>query len=176
MKKSPARDDKLCSSPHAGEPNRPERFGGGYSVRNIAYAKGMRKSLTPWELQLWQRLKQKQLGGFKFRRQQPIGPYIVDFLNSEKKLVVELDGSQHVDLAADKMRDAYLARTGYYVLRFWNNEVNENIEGVLVKILEMLDNPPHRNTEEVFRLPLKGGANVHVAPAALMKNASGDVA
>ena len=122
------------------------RFGGGYSLRNQSHAQQMRQELTPWELELWLRLKGKQLGGYKFRRQQPIGRYIVDFVNAERKLIVELDGSQHLDSVQDKRRDENLCALGYRVLRFWNNEVNENIEGVLTAILSALETfpPPNR--------------------------------
>ena len=129
------------------------RFGGGYYYQpNTVHAKAMRKDLTPWELQLWLRLKGQQLGGHKFRRQQPIGKYIVDFLNIKNKLVVELDGSQHADSAADKVRDAYLKKEGYRVLRFWNNEVNANMDGVLTAILSALETypPPHQFTANVL--------------------------
>lgn len=122
------------------------RFGGGYYHQpNTIHARAMRKELTPWELQLWLRLKGKQLCGYKFRRQQPVGRYIVDFLNVEKKLIVELDGSQHVNSADDKRRDAYFRNEGYRVLRFWNNDVNANIAGVLEAILNALEDTPHQN-------------------------------
>lgn len=144
------------SSPLEGEPNRFKRFGVGYDASHVRYAKNMRKEMTPWELKLWLQLKGKKLGGFKFRRQQPIGPYIVDFVNSEKKLIIELDGSQHIESATDKKRDAYLVAAGYAVMRLWNNEVDADIDAVLAHILQKLE-APHRNAEEAFRLPLKGG-------------------
>ncbi len=91
----------------------------------------------------------RQLEGFKFRRQQPIGPYIVDFVSFEKKLVVELDGGQHaIEKEKDKRRDLWLKEEGYEVLRFWDNEVFENLEGVLevrkTRLLSPSPNPSHQ--------------------------------
>ena len=84
------------------------------------------------------------LEGTKFRRQQPFGPYIVDFLSVEKKLVIELDGGQQVDAnCGDAERDAYIEGAGYKVLRFWNNDVLKNTEGVLEVIrLELIKPAP----------------------------------
>lgn len=96
--------------------------------------KELRKSLTKEEYQLWFYLKNKNLG-FKFRRQHGIGPYIVDFYCKEKNLVIELDGSQHIEAKEyDKERDLYLQTLGIKVIRFWNSEIENNIEGVLIKI------------------------------------------
>ncbi len=79
--------------------------------------------------------------GFKFRRQQPIGRYVVDFVNLEKKLVVELDGGQHAIDVGDKIRDEWLRAEGYEVLRFWDNQVLSNSEGVLETIRDALLTP-----------------------------------
>jgi very-short-patch-repair endonuclease len=73
----------------------------------------------------------KQMGGLKFRRQQPIDHYIVDFVCFENRLIIEIDGGQHAENEKDLERDKYLAENGFKVLRFWNNEVFTNIEGVL---------------------------------------------
>ena len=75
--------------------------------------------------------------GIKFRRQHPLGSFFVDFVCLEKKLVVELDGCQHRNSNADEIRDAWLKKEGYAVLRFWDNEVFENIDGVMEKIINM---------------------------------------
>ena len=100
-------------------------------------AKSLRKRSTDAERKLWAYLKAKQLEGLKFRRQQPIGKYIVDFVCFEKKVVVELDGSQHMaQEEQDRERDAYLNKSGFIVLRFWNNDVLENIDGVYEVIRE----------------------------------------
>ncbi|MGA7490442.1 MAG: endonuclease domain-containing protein, partial [Xanthobacteraceae bacterium] len=84
---------------------------------------------TDAEAKLWRHLRSRQLAGCKFVRQEPIGPYICDFVCRERRLVVEVDGSQHADSPADRTRDAWLASRRYRVLRFWNNEVLTNIEG-----------------------------------------------
>jgi very-short-patch-repair endonuclease len=93
----------------------------------------MRRDATPPEHRLWQALRREALG-LKWRRRQPIGRYIVDFYCSSARLVVEVDGATHADPAADAARDAWLAAQGLRVLRFWNNEVMGNPEGVLAAI------------------------------------------
>jgi very-short-patch-repair endonuclease len=94
-------------------------------------ARSLGCATTPAESKLWSKLRNRQLGGFKFTRQEPIGPYYVDFVCRERRLIVELDGGQHVDRAADQRRDRDLSSLGYRVIRIWNNEVTENINGVL---------------------------------------------
>jgi very-short-patch-repair endonuclease len=101
----------------------------------------MRGAPTDSELRLWRLLRDRRLSGFKFRRQVPLGPYIVDFLCVGAKLIVEADGSQHAESPRDKARDAYLASQGWKVLRFWNNEVLQNREGVLETILAHASRP-----------------------------------
>src|SRR5271157_5130816 len=95
----------------------------------------MRGAPTDAELRLWRLLRDRRLSGLKFRRQVPVGPYIVDFLCVGAKLIVEADGSQHAENARDEVRDAYLAREGWKVLRFWNHEVTRNRESVMETIL-----------------------------------------
>jgi very-short-patch-repair endonuclease len=96
------------------------------------YAKKLRSGATNAENHLWQRLRARQMEGCKFRRQQPIDCYIVDFVCFENKLVVELDGGQHAARQPeDQKRDRFLELNRFKVLRFWNNEVFENLEGVL---------------------------------------------
>jgi very-short-patch-repair endonuclease len=98
----------------------------------------LRKSSTPQEIILWSRLRRSALG-FKFRRQHSIGPYIVDFYCPEKKLIVELDGWQHNEqVEHDTERTAFLESLGLSVLRFWNDEVNENLDNVILNISEHL--------------------------------------
>jgi very-short-patch-repair endonuclease len=105
-------------------------------------SRNLRKQATNAEKLLWARLRGRQVNGFKFRRQQPIGPYIVDFVNFEKRLVVELDGGQHaINKEKDERRDAWLQEEGYEVLRLWDNEVFENLEGTLEAIIEKLLSP-----------------------------------
>jgi very-short-patch-repair endonuclease len=98
-------------------------------------ARELRQTMTTPELILWQALRQG-LTGFKFRRQVPIGRYIADFVCEQRRLIVELDGSQHVDSSWDRQRDQWLSEQGYMVLRFWNQEVYENLLGVLEDIGE----------------------------------------
>ena len=112
----------------------------------INRAKELRHEATDVERRLWNHLRSRQFEGFKFRRQRPIGPYIVDFVCLESELVIELDGGQHADQADyDARRDAYLRQKGYRVIRFWNNDVIENIEGVAHVIETALREGPHPN-------------------------------
>ena len=95
--------------------------------------------MTPQEISLWMKLKGDQLG-CKFRRQHSIGNFIVDFYCPKAKLIVEIDGSQHQENERyDAKRTEYLTNRGYRVLRFWNNEVNTNMDGVIMKIQEELN-------------------------------------
>ena len=103
-------------------------------------ARRLRKNPTDAESRLWLHLRQKQLGGFRFRRQVPLGPYVADFVCQSEKLVVEVDGGQHADrIEDDARRSTWLAANGYRVLRFWNNDVLGNTEGVLETILRALE-------------------------------------
>ena len=114
-------------------------------------AKVLRKNFTDTERLLWKYLRSKQMEGYKFRRQEPIGCYIVDFACQEKRLVIEVDGGQHsMDAKKDNERDKWLEGEGYKVLRFWNNEVLANTKGVLEVIKDCLNHPP-------LTPPLKGG-------------------
>ncbi|MCC2631153.1 MAG: uncharacterized protein K0S38_962 [Candidatus Paceibacter sp.] len=98
--------------------------------------KELRRNSTPEELILWQQVRNKKLG-FRFERQHSIGPYIVDFYCPKKKLIIELDGSQHLENKEyDETRTDYLETQGYKVLRFWNNEVNQNI----IEVVEIIKN------------------------------------
>jgi len=97
-------------------------------------ARSLRQSSTDAERKLWYRLRSSQILGLKFVRQAPIGPYIVDFICREQRVIVEVDGSQHADSKRDAVRDQWLAERRYLVLRFWNNDVLNNIEGVLETI------------------------------------------
>jgi very-short-patch-repair endonuclease len=106
----------------------------------IGIARSLRKRMTPEEVKLWQTLR--RIEGWKFRRQVPIDGYIVDFACFEARLIIEVDGGQHGMPAGqrrDRARDAYLEKQGFCVLRFWNNQINRNMEGVMDEILPMLD-------------------------------------
>jgi very-short-patch-repair endonuclease len=106
-------------------------------------AKRLRKGQTDAESLLWSFLRNRQLDGFKFRRQHPIPPYIVDFACVDIKLVVEIDGGQHADQrSADAKRTAFLESLGFRVVRFWNNEVLSNTDSVLEQILFASRNRP----------------------------------
>jgi len=123
------------------------------SDNNTAIAKTLRKRPTDSERLLWKDLRAKQIEGYKFRRQDPMGRYIVDFACHEKRIVIEVDGGQHVqDKERDRERDQWLKEQGYNVLRFWNNEVLQNIEGVLEAIRNSLLspslNPSHQGRED----------------------------
>lgn len=112
------------------------------SGKLTAAAQQLRKNLTKAENLLWQKLRNRQFEDFKFRRQQPVGSYIVDFVNFEKRMVIEVDGGQHAILKdKDKKRDAWLNAEGYAVMRFWNNEVFENLDGILEVIRDKLTTP-----------------------------------
>ena len=107
------------------------------STRLASLAKNLRKNQTDVEKLLWQKLKARQVEGVKFRRQQPIGDFIVDFVSFEKRLIIELDGGQHTVMReVDTERDKVFTKKGYKVLRFWNSDVLENEQGVLEVIRE----------------------------------------
>ncbi|HTN15738.1 MAG TPA: DUF559 domain-containing protein [Sphingomonadaceae bacterium] len=101
----------------------------------------MRREPTDAERKLWLLLRAKRLQGWKFRRQQQIGRYIADFICFEARLIVEADGSQHVESTADRVRDDYLAGQGFRLLRLWNNDILTNPEGVATAILAALEPP-----------------------------------
>ncbi len=107
----------------------------GISAGQRALARTMRRAPTDAELRLWRLLRDRRLSGLKFRRQVPVGPYIVDFLCVGARLIVEADGGQHGDNLRDERRDAYLAREGWTVLRFWNHDVLRNRDSVIDTIL-----------------------------------------
>lgn len=89
-------------------------------------------------MRLWLALRDRRLDGFKFVRQEAIGPYIVDFVCRERKIIVEVDGGQHADSKSDRVRDVYLTDEGFRMLRFWNNDALSNRDGVLTAILSAL--------------------------------------
>ena len=111
----------------------------------IENARNLRKTTTNAENVLWFLLKNRQIKNYKFRRQHPIKKYIVDFVCIEKALIIELDGGQHNENQKDIVRTKFLESLNFRVLRFWNNEVLQNPEGVLIKIMETLNTPPHPN-------------------------------
>ena len=109
-------------------------------MSRIETSRRLRRRSTDVERLLWSRPRDRQLAGAKFRRQHPIGPYIVDFFCLEQRLVIELDGGQHARRSRhDAKRDHWLESRGYRVLRFWNNDAMRNVEGVLQRISLVLD-------------------------------------
>lgn len=103
------------------------------------YARQLRRQITYEENLLWYQLRSRRFAAYKFRRQHPVGPYIVDFACCAARLVIELDGGQHgAQKSYDERRTQYLNEQGWRVRRFWNNELWENLEGVLTVILQDL--------------------------------------
>ena len=103
-------------------------------------ARELRNNLTDAERCLWQKLKRRQIAGVKFRRQQPIGPFIVDFACFERRVIVEVDGGQHAEqLHRDEQRTRWLEAQGYRVLRFWNNDVLGNNEAVVQAVFDVVE-------------------------------------
>jgi very-short-patch-repair endonuclease len=107
-----------------------------------ARAKQLRSQQTDAEMRLWYFLRAHRFGGFKFKRQAPIGPYIVDFICFEDKLIIEVDGGQHAESESDQRRDAWLHSEGYKVVRFWNNDVLKRTDVVLGEIASALTPTP----------------------------------
>lgn len=104
-------------------------------------AKSMRSAPTEAEHRLWQIVRAHRFNRYKFKRQVLIDHYIVDFLCSARRLIVELDGGQHAENAGDERRDAYLKAQGFHVIRIWNNELFTNEEGVAEAIFSALQSP-----------------------------------
>jgi very-short-patch-repair endonuclease len=107
-----------------------------------AKARGLRISFTDAEKKLWRLLRSRQFASIKFRRQVPIGRWVVDFVAFEQKIVVEADGGQHAEAAKDLNRDTDLAARGFRVLRFWNHDILRNPEGVIEVLGEALKDSP----------------------------------
>ncbi|MBV9882697.1 MAG: DUF559 domain-containing protein [Sphingomonadaceae bacterium] len=121
-------------------------------------ARDMRREMTPQEEILWAHLRARRMEGFKFRRQMWLRGFVADFACPDAQLVVEADGSQHADDAAyDAARAAAFARMGWQTLRFWNNEINEDLDGVLTAIRAALPSPsPPAAPDGPLALPKMG--------------------
>ena len=120
-------------------------------------ARRLRRHATEAEKKLWLALRNRQVANAKFRRQVPVGPYVCDFLCVEAKLIVEVDGGQHNE-TVDEYRSKQLANRGFRILRFWNNDVMKNFDGVLTTIADTLERrsrPPHPT------LSPKGGEGIY---------------
>jgi very-short-patch-repair endonuclease len=109
----------------------------------ISFARHLRKSSSDAERRFWFHVRDRRLAGYKFRRQLPVGPYVVDFFCESASLIVELDGGQHASQRLyDEERERYLREQGYEVLRFWDNDVLTNTDGVLSAVLKTLCERP----------------------------------
>ena len=105
-------------------------------------ARSLRANDTSAEAKLWQELRNRRLGGLKFVRQAPVGPYFVDFLCRERRIIVEIDGGTHgsdKEIAADAAREAALRRLGFRIFRAWNGEIYDNLDGVLDALLAFVE-------------------------------------
>jgi very-short-patch-repair endonuclease len=107
-------------------------------MRIVERVRSLRKNPTDAEKTLWRYLRNRQLLGFKFYRQMQIGRYVVDFVCREKNLIIEADGGQHNDNRSDEIRTHFLENKGYVVMRFWNNDILQNTQGVLQTIAQAL--------------------------------------
>jgi very-short-patch-repair endonuclease len=128
-----------------------------YTFKTLQRAQELRHNLTEAEEALWKSLRGRRLGDAKFRKQQPIGPYIGDFVCHANRLIVEADGSQHLDSRSDKWWDAFLRSRGYRVMRFWNNDILGDMDAVLTAILAELASPhPPTASRRVPPSPSRG--------------------
>lgn len=127
-----------------------------------AFARTLRQNMTDAERLLWRHLRAHRFDGQKFRRQQPIGPYVVDFVHFGARLIIEADGSQHCDSLQDATRDAWLKQQGFRVLRFWNHDILQSPESVFEAVWNALQEAPlspdplpqgERETSQAASLP-----------------------
>jgi very-short-patch-repair endonuclease len=114
----------------------------GKDEKRVERARSLRRTLTPAEFTLWTHIRGRQLGGFKFVRQEPVHRYYADFVCRERGLIIELDGGQHAERPRDRQRDSKLRALGYRVIRIWNTDVIENLDGVLQRLLSELEKQP----------------------------------
>jgi very-short-patch-repair endonuclease len=122
----------------------------------------LRRNSTAAERKLWSILQRRQIAGLSFRRQHPIGKYFVDFYCAQLRLAIEVDGGQHNEArirAQDEQRTRWLEAKGLTVLRFWNNEILGNIEGVWERIAGRIQTLRERPATPALTLPLAGGGN-----------------
>jgi len=121
---------------------------------NLKHAKKLRSNMTDAEQRLCYRLRGNRFDGVKFKRQVPIGPFIVDFACMHRKLVLEIDGGQHSESETDKRRDQWLRAQGFHVLRFWNNDVLQQTNSMLEMIMAALnDRQPVSPSPGALRAP-----------------------
>ncbi|MBI4289723.1 MAG: endonuclease domain-containing protein [Chloroflexi bacterium] len=139
------------------------------SKKEIGFARSLRQRQTDAEEVLWFRLRNMQFNGIKFRRQQPLGRYVVDFVSYDRKLVIEIDGSQHTEeptVEKDRRRTRRLNSQGFRVVRFWSNDVLTNTDGVVERIGEILEDSAARTEREDRGVPCacQRGDVVHPHP------------
>jgi very-short-patch-repair endonuclease len=130
------------------------------SAAMTSRARKLRKDLTEAEKKLWRALRRDQIGGLSFRRQHPIGPYVLDFYCPELGLAIEVDGGQHGYLSKhidDERRSRWLSTQNVQVIRFWNNDVMQNLDGVLSEIVLVAQIACNRDLTPTPTLPLSGG-------------------
>jgi len=128
---------------------------------SINRARALRRRMTDAEKKLWRALRRRQINGWRFRHQAPVGPYIADFLCFDPRLIIEVDGGQHAQSLSDEKRTAFLNQKGFHVLRFWNHDVLQRTEGVLLEIMNvgsLLKSPPPLAGEDI------GGGDLLVPP------------
>jgi len=126
------------------------------SIKTVVNARQLRQDATIQEKCLWEVLRSHRFDGIKFRRQHPVGEFIVDFCSPAQKLIIELDGSQHLDQAGyDAKRTRFLESKGYRVLRFWNYEIDAGLDGVVMVILDAAGKGEHPSDPAPFHF---GGA------------------
>jgi very-short-patch-repair endonuclease len=109
-----------------------------FPTKAVTRARGLRSRMTDAERKLWFALRDRRFANFKFRRQVPLGRYIADFVCFESRVIIEVDGGQHAVSSSDKERDRWFEANRFVVLRFWNNDVLSNLDGVLLSLLETL--------------------------------------
>ncbi len=131
-------------------------------------ARRLRKRLTPQEVKLWVKLRSLKTMGLHIRRQAPVGRYIVDFVCFSRKIIIEADGgqhnlSQHAEL--DRIRDNFLRSQGYHIIRFWNSDIDANLDGVMDVILSKLAAPPPRPACAGRPSPRGGGIKLSACAA-----------
>jgi very-short-patch-repair endonuclease len=135
---------RTSPSPLAGEGAEREKREAGEGARSLTKtARRLRSQMTNAERKLWFALRGRRFKSHKFRRQVPLGPYVADFLCFESRLVVEVDGGQHAESGRDAERNLWLAENDFRLVRFWNNDVLSNLEGVLTVLAAELGNTPH---------------------------------
>ena len=137
----------------------------GYTGETLARAQRLRREMAGAERKLWLVLRNRQMDGVKFRRQQPIGPFIADFVCQERRLIIEADGGQHAESSADAQRTAFLQSRGYRILRFWNNDILSNLDGVAQIIAATLSVPHPARASRESPSPSRGEGAVGVPNA-----------